>query len=658
MIPRIDCRDAAAAAWTDGDKLIVTTGLLRRVWSWTGSGFATREVALENAPVAWTHACGECDWQLPDGTEPSDAVLQRLTADLSSDDGFTSDHVRVVAQIEYPKAGITIRWSIWAYANGPGIRTHLQTQRTRPLDLAPGRTMQGGPSDARVERVPFGGKTRRRRYFGYYNETQQRNDTHQDLLKEEVVDGPLRHREWCGWASAACLEHDGGGLALVKESHKCVNQRGLVGGEFVVDPSNGLACTGWGLTPADIGTDAFTLGWATWMIAWAGGDLERQTAFKRFDRLRYPIDPARDIYIQANTWGSTDNGFDARSAAAEPSVIREIETCAEMGIDVLQIDDGWQTPLGSPNWQPGEHGWKPHKECFPEGWKNVRELAAKLNVKLGLWAAAESVSLDELKATFTDGNFFQYKLDFANLKTRAAIDALMNKVREFIQWTGNRVRVNWDVTENPARYGYFFAREYGPIYLENRKPVRPRSVIYRPHTVLRDLWQAAKYLNLHRVQGSIQNVDRVDPQASDAHLHSHQYATAVALMSIPLFFCETKYYSAEAKTQIRPLLSIYKQHRERIYRGIVHPIGDKPDNYSWTGFQCHIEEENCGYVTVFRELCNAEAKQSIRLARVPGTSIRITDLVSGKSWDQPVAADGSITLEINEAPGFLFLQYT
>ncbi len=657
MIPKIDLSHGKARAWTEGDTLNVTTGQIRRVWRWADGGFATSEVAVEASPLVWSASAIECDWQLPDAADAADAELQSLVAEVSDDENFTSQHVQVTAVIAYPKKGFTLKWCVWAYPGGPGIRTHLHATRTADAAVAPPSAFQGGPGDARVDRVPIGEEANRRRYFGYYNETQQRNDTHQDLLKEEVVDGPMKHREWCGWASVACVESNAGGVALVKESHKCVNQRGLAGGEFVVDHPSGLACTGWGLGAADVAREKFTPGWATWTITWAGGDIEREIAFKRFDRLRYPIDPARDIYIQANTWGSTDNGRDARRAAAEPSVIKEIETCAEMGIDVLQIDDGWQTPLASASWQPGEAGWKPHAESYPEGWKNIRDLAAKRNVKLGLWAAAEPVSLDELKASFTDGHFFQYKLDFAVLKTRAAIDALMAKVRSFIQWTGHRVRVNWDVTENPPRYGYFFAREFGPIYLENRKPSRPKSVVYRPHTVLRDLWQASKYLNLHRIQGSIQNVDRVDPESSDAHLHSHSYATTIALMSIPLFFTETKYYSPPAKDEIRKLLAVYKQHRADLYRGIVHPIGDKPDNQSWTGFQCHLADENRGYLTVFRELGNADPQHAIRLARIPGKAIHLSDLVTGKFWDQPIAADGTITLRIDNAPGCLFLHY-
>ena len=235
--------------------------------------------------------------------------------------------------------------------------------------------------------MPLGEPSCRRRFLGYYNGTQQRNDTHQDILKEEVIAHRLMDREWCDWASVACVEDAAGGIALVKESHKCVNQRGHATGGFVCDETEGLSCTGWGLYANEIPLEGFVAGWATWCLVWSGDDLDREIAFKTFDRFRYPIDPKRDIYIQANTWGSTDNSRDARRAATEDSVLEELETCAELGIDVLQIDDGWQVPPGHATSDPGENGWHPHPASYPNGWATVRSRARDLGVKLGLWAA-------------------------------------------------------------------------------------------------------------------------------------------------------------------------------------------------------------------------------------------------------------------------------
>lgn len=635
----------------------MTTGEIRRTWQWTGAGFATRQVVLESTGQTWAGDWSNCDWQLPDAGEPARGELVSLTAEVSDDEGFTSEHVCVVAEVRYPDDDMTIRWSIWAYPDVPGIRTHLLAMGPTKEPSTNGPRIQGGPMDARIDRVAIASLNDHRRLFGYYNETQQRNDTHQQLLKQHVIEHPLMGTEWCNWASAACVENESAGIALVKESHKCVNQNGCITGGFVFDEHDGLSCTGWGLRPGDISPDHFTPGWATWCIAWPGGNFERQLAFKTFDRNRYPLDLARDIYIQANTWGSTPSGEEARLAATQEHVLEELESCADLGIDVLQIDDGWQVPPGNPSWGPGDNGWHPHPESYPQGWANVRKRAADLGVRLGLWAAAMPISLDELQSNHTDGGFCQYKLDFAVLRKRSEIDELMTKVRQFIKWTGHTVRVNWDVTENPARYGYFFAREYGCIYLENRKPERPLSVIYRPHTVLRDLWEIAHYLDLHRFQCSIQNVDRVASEFSDAAKHSHSYATVIALMGIPLFFQQTKYYTDAARDEIRPILAVYKQHREAMYAGIVNPIGDCPDNASWAGFQCHCEDGTSGYLTIFRERCNAEPTQTLKLGWVAGQTLRITNLLSGKSREVKVGDDGNVEFDIPDAPGFLYCRY-
>lgn len=657
-LPSIDLTLEQARAHTRGGQLMVDTGTIQRIWDWTPAGFATSELRHHASGQVWRHKAGGCDWQLPDSSQPSDARLLSLKAVVQDDEGFTREHICVEAQIAYASSGRAVKLVIWAYPGVSGLRTQLWVASRAGGTATQRDKRQGGAPAARVDRLPVGDSPSRRRLIGYYNATQLRNDTHQHILKEEVITHRLRGAEWCDWASALCVENDRGGFALVKESHKCVNQSGHATGGFVCDESQGVSCTGWGMRPDEIAGEAFVPGWATWCLAWAGGDLDRELAFKTFDRTRYPIDPARDIYIQSNTWGSTDNGEDARRAACEPSVLKELECCAQLGVDVLQIDDGWQVPPGNPVWDPRENGWRPHPQSYPEGWSRVRDRAKELGVKLGLWFAATPVGLDELKATYTEGGFVQYKLDFADLRSRDQIDELMNKVRTFIKWTNHRIRVNWDVTENPPRYGYFFAREYGCIYLENRKPAVPQTVVYRPHTVLRDLWQVGKYLNLHRFQCSIQNVDSVTHERSDAHLHSHAYAVAIALMGIPLIFTETKYYGDQAKAEIRSLLATYKQHREAIYRGIVHPIGDKPDNAGWAGFQCHLAEENRGYLTLFRERCNEQTQRSIAMGWLPPGVIQITDLVEQRQWEAQVGADGAVSFEIDLAPGFRFLHYT
>ncbi len=643
-----------AHATFDNGVLTITTGELARTWRWTGKGFVTTSLRDETTGREWARAepALPCDWLLPGfANENPDAELTHVSAAVSDDEGFTSEHIEVVASMDYPDANAKVLFVVWVYPDSPGIRTQLRIMRTGEYGGKPTR------ATLRVDHAPVAFGDAQRRAIGYYNETQRRNDTHEDILKEHVTAAPCMGPEWSDWSSILCVEDAAGGMALVKESHKCPNQWGHDGGFFKCDPAVGLESAGWGVLPQEIRDDRYREAWASWCVVFAAGEDAREIAFKRFDRIRYPLDPKRDIYIMANTWGSgTDQpGDTGRDYANEDVALREIDSAADLGIDVQQIDDGWQSPKGGKNWQCDT--WRPHPERYPEGWKRVREHAAQKGVTMGLWAAAQPISLEDLEFNFDTGDFRHYKLDFADLPSRDPIEALMEKVRAFIQYTGHQVRVNWDVTENPPRYGYFFAREYGLLYLENRKPRFPAWVSYRPHTVLRDLWQVAKYINLNKVQCSVQNVEAVDPNWSDARLHNHPYSVAIALMGTPLFFQLTSRYSPAARDQIRALLSVYKQHREEMYQGYVFPIGDKPSNRSWTGFQNHNFDTGAGYLTIFRELHNPEPEQTLRLRFVAGKTLLLAHLCRGEERTVEVGEDGKVAFGIGQPAGFLFCRY-
>ena len=345
----------------------------------------------------------------------------------------------------------------------------------------------------------------------------------------------------------------------------------------------------------------------------------------------------------------------AINAAGEKNVLKEIESQADLGIDVQQIDDGWQNPppivcRDTKTWRPDKH-----EKRYPEGWKNVRQFAKEQNIKLGLWAM-DRISLKDLKWNYNQGGFEYYKLDFIDIKNYSQLELLINKVRSFIEFANHKVRVNWDVTENPPRVGYFFAREFGNIYLENRKP-NNEPVIYKPYLVLRDAWHVSKYLNLNKFQVTVQNIDRINPQKSDAHLYNHPYCVAVGLMGSPIFFQETHYYTKQAREEIKKLLALYKKHREEMYKCFVFPIGEEPDNKNWSGFQFYNPNKKSGYITIFRELNNKENKKNICLKFAEGKKIRLTNLHTGKIFNAKVSKEGNVTFIIDKPAGFRFYKY-
>jgi hypothetical protein len=637
--------------------LTADTGQLKRLWQWTGSGFATVSLVRHSTGYEWVRVAPSAgaDWQLPDGAEPgADAVLIALNGRRVESDPFTSPHLAVVAEIEYPSQRLRVKWELWIYPDAPGLRTQLHAQALEGYGAV---TAGREESSAAVERIPATMEGTVRHAVGYYNHTQKRNTPETELLREETwaaSDRDAAEVVECDWASLFGLRQGEEALYLVKESHKCVNQTGYDTGSFET-AATGVTVTGWGLAPGDVLPERYRSGWATWCIASHGNEDEERWALKVFERHRYPIDPGRDLYIMANTWGSTTSSIEGRHAAREDSVLSEIESCADLGIEVLQIDDGWQSAPGADSWKVER--WEPHPERYPHGWSRVRQAAQDQGVTLGLWAAYV-ISAEELIRNCEQGGFRYFKIDFAVLNTYDKLESTVRNARELIEASGHRVRINWDVTENPPRVGYFFAKELGNIYLENRKPEKPDSVVYIPHLVLRDAWHVAAYTNLNKFQISVQNNERVNREKSNAWLHRQDYGTAISLMGSPLFFQETKYLREPAREQIRPLLAVYKQHRAELFRGFVFPVGDKPDDASWSGFQCVMPDRRTGYLLLFRELNNAQSEARIGL-KFAGSHrrVRLTDMLREQTETQDVGEQAQVRFQIGEVGDYRFYRY-
>jgi hypothetical protein len=658
----------SAYARTEGAILLIGTGTVERRWQWTDQGFAT--IALINSATGKDFALpaegmSSADWQLP-GISGKGQLVD-LESRLSTDEGFTSEHLETIATIQYPKSNLIVQYVIWAYPGASGLRTQLRFKSmNEPVSVAEKDNETANSGIA--ETLPIDPVAGTMKFIGYYSDTQNRNERDTEILKEETLPGSVKTGE-NDWASIAAFSEGREGIVLVKESHKCVNtpDGGANTGSFLWS-SSGLQSTGLGYAPEPSSSSTYQQCWANWTILYSGKEEAMELALKIFDRYRYPIDPARDIYIMANTWGSTTYKRDAQVQAREANVLTEIESQADLGIDVQQIDDGWQG-YDYDDWLPIQtqvvhpDGVESKKlfpsgtyDVYPGGWQNVRELAAQKNVRLGLWSAY-TISAEELIRNHEEGDFRYYKIDFANLTTKSLVDELMGRARALILHSGQKVRINWDVTEKNPRVGYFFGREYGNIYLENRKPIQPASVVYKPYTVLRDAWQISKYINLNKFQVTVQNVDRVNREVSDAWEHSHSYCVAQTLMASPIFFQETHYYTEAARNEIRPLIALYKEYREDLFKGYVFPVGDKPDNKSWSGFQNHDPKTGKGYLLLFRQIRNKDSSKSIPLHFMADKHLSLTDLRTGKRKEVVSDHDGRIDFDIQKSADFLFLRY-
>jgi len=645
----------SAYARADGKVLTIGTGKMQRRWRMTEKGLVTIGLLDSNSEKQWvTNEPGmRCDWDIG-GMDT--AVLTGIEAVIDDDDGFANKHLKITSTFQYDHISVT--HTVWAYPDAPGLRTQIA------IAGGNGRRENSKRFERdRTDSLCFASPFDRITAFGYRQG--QKTNMRNPILREESL--PWRNQT-IEWPNGLVLQGADGGVVLIKESHKHIQlskQTDDLTGVYTVN-KNRLVMTGIGYTPDKLSATPMAC-WANWVIVYTGETEDAQLALKRFDRIRYPVHPKRGVFMMANTWGSEDKRDECLYAAREENVLRELDSAADLGIDVVQIDDGWQKN----DWTPAARAEQVQRKggivkkfgnypVYPDGFAKVRAKADELKVQLGLWAAWW-IPLDKLKMNYADGDFKYFKLDFADLKDKLQVDALLDKARELIKHSGYTARVNWDVTEIPPRFGYYYGREVGTIYLANRKTLTARAVVqYIPSEILRNGWMIAKYGNLNQFQMTIGNIDRRDKNttyAPNITAYDHPYLAGIALMSSPIFFQETRYYSDAARAKLRPVLATYRRHRRKMYEGYVFPIGDVPNDKSWTGFQNHLVGQNEGFLTLFREMANESSSQRIRLHFIAGTKLHLEDLMSGAKQTLDVDEKGGVTFRIPKKADWRFYRY-
>jgi hypothetical protein len=654
----------AAKAIYKNNQLVVSTGKIERTWVWTGMGFQTISLKNQQTGTEYGQIKGKykCDWDLPGAISDScRGMLVDIAMAENDDAGFTNKHLQVVATIKYPDAKLLVQYVIWAFPDAPGIRTQLRIKALdnfspKGLPDGEGKRMDCGhwiavPS-ARAEFLPLNfTQQNSRRYWGYYNNPGSRHDPSREMLEETVVSGyPLFLTEDNNWASGLSVEYNNGldGVAIVKESPKCVNQQAHYTGSFY-SGQDGLAVTGWGLTPEEIIPDHYRDCWATWTIIWSQGNDGMQLALKQFDRARYPAYAERDLFILSNTWGPANPG--GAQFTDEKFLMKEIPALSKLGIDVMQIDDGWQKSGGGPDAQSFSPKYK-------NGWKDLKSEADKYGLKFGLWVTAKYSTAAELKKNIDELGFISWKVDFDQLVNRSDYEARIAKYREVMKYAWMKTQFTLCPEYDDPRYGWYFCKEYGSIYFQNIQESLPAHLTMVPYQVLRQHWLMAKYFNTNKLQIMLQNPKRTNPDRSDAPQHSHSYCFAMGVPFIPCFFQSAQYLDDPGQKELKDFIARYKNHREAIFNCFTFPIGDKPDNQSWSGFQMINGKDRTGnYLLLFRELHNLQATKAIRLKLTPGATLKFTNIETGKNWTATATDDGLVNFEMKDPGSYLFLKY-
>lgn len=406
------------------------------------------------------------------------------------------------------------------------------------------------------------------------------------------------------------------------------------------------------------------------VVPYAGGEVGRIRALHAAQRRMRPYKEGRDGLFLSNTWGG---GF--RDAHVnEAFLLKEIEAAADLGVDVVEIDDGWQkgrsmnsvaaNGKGAWNgyWAVDANFWDPDATRFPNGFAPLVGAAKAHGMKIGLWYGPDSSDdaanwerdANRLLAYYREGIAY-FKIDSmkstsatALARQRALFDALIAK-------SGGEIVIDLDVTAE-IRPGYFGLMDAGTVFVENRYPTRRR---YWPHHTLRNIWALSQVVDPVRLRMEVANPDAGaelyanDPLAPALWRADTLFASV--MLSSPLGWFENAALSERRKDEMRPLVAAWKGERANLHNGWLHPVGAKPDGVAWTGFVTEGADGESVYVLLFREL-NEKARHTLDLSPYLPGGWRVGEPVRLGGRGTSALNGTSLSVEIPDRLDFLWLK--
>jgi len=312
------------------------------------------------------------------------------------------------------------------------------------------------------------------------------------------------------------------------------------------------------------------------------------------------------LVAMSNTWGDC-NGT---TRVCEEFVKREIDAAKELGLDCMQIDDGWQLGSTADVSRRNEKGervfdgdfWEENTERFPNGLKEIGRYANDKAVKLGIWFAPDyhgcfhhaKRDIDILTKKNSEIGCEFIKLDMLLILCREDKESFV----DFCQRLKGLALLELDVTLG-KRLGYLLSLKQGIIFVENRYT---KFGNYIPSRTLKNIWELGTYLPLQALQAELSNPDLNKEEYSTPFApcnYTMDYLFATVCFANPLFWLEVQFLSDERKKELSRIMPVWKTVRDEIALCDIQPIGECPTGRSFTGFfACG---EKC-YAVVFREL--------------------------------------------------------
>jgi len=549
-----------------------------------------------------------------------------ISTQVYSPPGAASGHSgEFQVSLEQAAGALSIRFTIALLPGRSFIRSFLQLRGpARRSSPEPARVdknlLYGGiesdhrqsetyllPPPDTVDAVPHSIRHGRLKRISLYDDT-DRNDY---LLEEIESDLYGRYgREYTGNIFVARDSLSDSALLLLKEAPTAHGALHRQCSELYWHQDGYCALRGTGIDPSELQPQDYLQAYgATFGI---GTAIEEE--LRDYLRASGPHTGLRPFAL-ANTWGDRNKD----TALNSKFIQAELLAAAEIGVDYLQIDDGWQTGITKNSglvdggvwegyYQTDPNFWQVNPHKFPQGLAPLAEQARNLDVKLALWFSPDSshsfanwhrdaqVVLDFYHQCGID----QFKFDGIKIRDKPGEENLVRFLRTIESKSNGNIDYCMDVTAE-IRFAYLYRREHGKIFLENRYTDWTN---YFPYRTLRNIWMLCRYMPIQRFQVEVLNNRRnrhlygEDPFAPSHY--SMDYLFAIAMPAIPLFFMELTGLPAEARAELEEIMRVYTQIRDELYYTQVIPIGDRPDGRAFSGFQCVINETS-GFLILFRD---------------------------------------------------------
>lgn len=411
-------------------------------------------------------------------------------------------------------------------------------------------------------------------------------------------------------------------------------------------------------------------------LAYTGGAAGRRRAMVAFQRSIRPYRPGRDGLLLSNTWGAGNRD----SRICQDFLLKEIEAGAKIGVDVIQIDDGWQHGRTSNSqkqanagkkkvwngyWEVDPDFWTEDRERFPDGLDLLVRKAREKGMRFGLWFGPDSSNdaanwerdanclLDYHRRLGID----YFKMDSMKLRSELAFSRNRMMFNKMLAESNGDMVFDLDCTAE-IRPGFLGILDIGPHFVENRYTRRP---VYWPHCTLKNLWDLAQVIDPVRLRFEFNNPDTNHENYKWSPLgHGNWYfhpdtLFAIVMAASPLAWMELSDVSERSVAALAPLVRTWKAERARWHGGVIHPVGNHPDGVNWTGFVSEAADGNGGYALLFRGVTE-KGSYTLDLEPIFG-AVRLTEakVIGGRGT---VRTDGgTMTVSVNGYMDFIWVKF-